>query len=183
MHVHDAVHAKRAVREFSSTPISEGDLAAILDAGRRAHSAKNHQRWGFVVVRDRDRLQALSTLGPWCGHIAGAAVAVALVTPDPRAEGASLSVMWDLGGAAAQMMLVAWELGIGSCPATVYEVGRAREMLGYPADMHCEFMLSFGYPAKPEVLTRPNRAGGRKPVEDLVHREAWSASVDAEAGA
>jgi nitroreductase len=125
------------------------------------------------VVRDRAHLEQLATLGPWCGHVAGAAAAVALVTPDPRVEGAPLSIAWDLGGAAAQMMLVAWELGVGSCPATVYEPDRARELLGYPAEMHCEFILSFGYPADPEVMSRPNRAGGRRPFEELVHTEAW----------
>ncbi len=174
MHVRDAVHTKRAIREFSPTPLREDDMTAILEAGRRAHSAKNFQRWGFVVVQDRERLAALSTLGPWCGHVAGAAAAVALVTPDPHAEGASLSITWDLGGAAAQMMLVAWELGVGSCPATVYQQARARELLGYPSDMHCEVMLSFGYPADPEALTRPNRVGGRRPLDELIHHETWT---------
>jgi nitroreductase len=172
--VQDAVHAKRAVRAFADRPLTEDDLAAVLEAGRRAHSAKNRQRWAFIVVRDRQRLAQLATLGPWCGHVAGAAAAVALVTPDPRAQDASLSITWDLGGAAAQMMLVAWERGVGSCPATVYEADRAREILGYPADMHCEFMLSLGYPADPAILTRPNSVGGRKPVEDLVHKEMWT---------
>jgi len=181
MNVRDAVHTKRAVRSFADRPLAEDDLAAILDAGRRAHSAKNRQRWAFVVVRDRARLAQLATLGPWCGHVAGAAAAVALVTPDPRVEGASLSITWDLGGAAAQMMLVAWELGVGSCPATVYEPDRARELLGYPADMHCEFMLSFGYPADPSVLQRPNEAGGRKPAEDVVHWEHWGPLPDGDA--
>jgi nitroreductase len=174
MDVRDAVQRKRAIREFAPTPLRKEDLAAIVDAGRRAHSSKNSQRWGFVVVQDRERLKALSTLGPWCGHIAGAAAAIALVTPDPRAEGAQVSITWDLGGAAAQMMLVAWELGVGSCPATVYEWAQAREILGFPADMHCEFMLSFGYPADPEALTRPNRVGGRKPLEELVRNETWN---------
>lgn len=174
MNVQDAIHRKRAVRQFAERPLAEEDLSAILEAGRRAHSAKNRQRWAFIVVRDRARLAQLATLGPWCGHVAGAAAAVALVTPDPRAEGASLSITWDLGGAAAQMMLAAWERGIGSCPATVYEPERARETLGYPADLHCEFMLSFGYPADPDVMTRPNAAGGRRPVEDLVHLERWA---------
>ncbi len=174
MNVSDAVHDKRAVRAFAARPIEEDALRRILDAGRRAHSAKNRQRWAFIVVRDRDRLRALSTLGPFAGHVAGAAVAVALVTPDPRGPDASLSITWDLGGAAAQMMLVAWELGIGSCPATVYEPGRARELLGYPADMHCEYLLSFGYPADPSVLDAPNRPGGRRPLADLVHQERWA---------
>ena len=31
-------------------------------------------------------------------------------------------------------MLVAWELGIGSVPATVYDEALCRELLGYPAD-------------------------------------------------
>ena len=183
MDVRDAVRTKRAVREFAARPLAEGDLAAILEAGRRAHSAKNRQRWAFIVVRDRARLTQLSTLGPWCGHVAGAAVAVALVTPDPRAPDASLSITWDLGGAAAQMMLVAWELGVGSCPATVYEADRAREILGYPAVMHCEVMLSFGYPADPTVMTRPNKTGGRRPVEDLVHQETWAPLPDGGADA
>ena len=175
MTVWDAVHDKRAVRAFADRPLDPEHLERILDAGRRAHSAKNLQRWAFVVVRDRDRLGALSTLGPWCGHLAGAAAAVALVTPDPRAPEVPLSVTWDLGGAAAQMMLVAWELGVGSCPATVYEHERARELLGYPADMHCEFILSFGYPEDPSVMTRPNRPGGRRTAEDIVHQERWRA--------
>jgi hypothetical protein len=70
---------------------------------------------------------------------------------------------------------------MGSRHRQLPEADRARAILGYPADMHCEFMLSFGYPANPEVLTKPNRAGGRKPVEDLVHWGAWSPSVGAEA--
>jgi nitroreductase len=169
----DAVRHKRAVREFADRPIESDHLARILDAGRRAHSSKNQQRWAFVVVRDRATLARLATGGPWCGHVAGAAAAIALVTPDPRAPGTSPSVMWDLGGAAAQMMLVAWELGIGSCPATVYEHDLVREVLGLPADRHCEFMLSFGYPEDPSVLSRPGRPGGRRALEDIVHEERW----------
>jgi nitroreductase len=173
MNVREAVHAKRAVRAFDGRPLEPEHLHAILDAGRRAHSAKNRQRWAFVVVRERAQLEALATLGPWAGHLAGAAVAVALVTPDPHRPDAPLSVTWDLGGAAAQMMLVAWELGVGSCPVTVYEHDRARELLGYPADQQCEFILSFGYPADPSVLKAPNRPGGRRPLDDLVHQERW----------
>ena len=169
----DAVRTKRAVRAFADRPIAQDELDRILSAGRRAHSSKNLQRWAFIVVRDRERLRAMSALGPYCGHIAGAAAAIALVTPDPYAPDMPLSIMWDLGGAAAQMMVVGWELGIGSCPATVYEHDAAREILGYPADMRCEYVLSFGYPADPAILTAPPRPGGRRPQDELVHEERW----------
>ena len=94
---------------------------------------------------------------------------------DPRGDGAPLSIMWDLGRAAQNMVLAAWELGVGSAPATIYEHDRARELLGYPDDQHCEYILSFGYPADPAILTAPLRAGGRRPQDEVVHQERWEA--------
>jgi nitroreductase len=173
MNTWDAVRTKRAVREFTDRPIAPEDLERIVRAGTRAHSAKNQQRWGFVVVRDRSNLEALGKSGPYAGHVAGATVAIALVTPDPRGPGQSLSVTWDLGGAAAQMMLVGWELGIGSCPATVYEQALVKERLGLADGMWCEYILSFGYPKDPDKLTAPNRPGGRRPLDEVVFQERW----------
>jgi nitroreductase len=174
----DAVRSKRAVRDFTDRPIEPDLLARIVRAGARAHSSKNQQRWAFVVVQDRDRLKALAASGPFAGHLAGAAAAVALVTPDPRADGQPLSIMWDLGGAAAQMMLVAWEAGVGSCPATVYDQQLVHEILGLPDDRWCEYILSFGYPADPAKLTAPLRTGGRRPMDEVVHPERWQAAPD-----
>ena len=173
MDVGEAIGTRRVIRRFQARPLEPDHLRAILDAGRRSGSSKNLQRWAFVVVRDPERLAALSRVGPYAGHIAGAATAIALITPDPRAGGQPLSVMWDLGGAAAQMMLRAWSLGVGSCPATVYEHTEAQRLLGYPDGMWCEYVLSFGYPADPRELTAPPRAGGRQALDDLVHEERW----------
>ena len=124
-------------------------------------------------MQERGTLRELAKVGPYAGHLAGAAAGIALVTPDPATASAPLSVYWDLGQAAQNMMLVAWELGIGSVPATVYEPAIAKRILGYPDDRHCEFLLSFGYPARPEDLTRPPKAGGRVALDDIVHLERW----------
>jgi nitroreductase len=169
----EAIDSLRVVREFADRPIEPWTLERILHAGRRTASAKNLQRWAFVVCRERDHLAELAAVGPWAGHLAGAAVAIALLTPDPRAEGAPLSITWDLGRAAENMVLAAWELGIGSVPATVYDHDLARRLLGHPADWHCEYILSFGYPADPAVLGAPKRAGGRRPLAEIVHEERW----------
>lgn len=169
----EAIDSLRVVREFSPRPVEPWIVERLLDAARRTGSSKNQQRWAFIVCRDRARLAELATLGPWAGHLAGAAVAIALLTPDPAVADAPLSVTWDLGRAAQSMVLAAWELGIGSVPATVYEHDRARALLGYPADWHCEFILSFGYPADPELLVAPKRVGGRRALAELVHEERW----------
>lgn len=164
---------RRAVRRFADRPLEPAHLERILNAGRRANSSKNQQRWDFVVCRDRAHLRGLAAVGPWARHIGGAAVAVALVTPDPARDDAPLSVMFDIGMAAESMMLVAWELGIGSVPATVYRHDLARELLGYPESHHCEFLISFGYPADQSDLTRPLKAGGRRDLADVIHEERW----------
>jgi nitroreductase len=164
-----AINSVRVVREFAERPLAPDHLERILNAGRRAGSSKNQQRWAFIVVRDRDHLRELASVGRFAGHLAGAAVAIALVSPDEK--GATLP--WDLGRAAQNMVLAAWELGIGSVPATVHHHEVAARLLGLPDGQRCDFLLSFGYPADPSKLTAPNRAGGRQPLEKLVHEERW----------
>ena len=168
-----AIRTKRMVRRFEPRPLAPEHLTQIIDAGRHAGSSKNQQRWDFIVVEDRARLRALAKVGPFAEHVGGAAAAVGLVTPDPTAAGASLSLVWDAGLAAENMLLAAWELGIGSCPATVYDQAIARGILAYPDDRWCGYILSFGYPADPDDVTRPAKAGGRKPLDEIVHREHW----------
>lgn len=169
METWQAINTVRVVREFADRPIEAEHLDRILNAGRRAGSSKNDQRWAFIVLRDRAHLAQLAAVGRYAGHLAGATIAIALVTPDP----ASASVMWDLGRAAQNMVLAAWELGIGSVPATVYDHDLAKRLLGLPPDERCDFLLSIGHPADPSALRAPNRAGGRLGLSDLVHEERW----------
>jgi nitroreductase len=169
-----AIDSIRVVREFSDEPLSESDLARILNAGRRAGSSKNTQRWAFVVVTDKDHLQELSKGGPFAGHVAGAAIAIALVTPDPHDPQSPLSIVWDSGRAAQNMVLAAWELGIGSAPATVYDHALVSASLKLPPGQHCEYILSFGYPKDPTVLKAAKKAGGRRSLDEVVHKERWS---------
>jgi nitroreductase len=171
--VEQAVTLMRAIREFSDQPLRDDDLKAILDAGRHAGSSKNLQRWHFIVVRDRDTLQRLAGVGRFATHLATGAAAIALVTPDPRAADAPLSITWDSGRAAQTMMLVAWARGIGSVPATVYDDALCRTILGFPDDQHCEYILNFGYPADAQLLERPSREGGRLALDDVVRWERW----------
>lgn len=173
MDVEEAIRRSRTLRTFRPEPLPDAVLERIVDAGRLAGSSKNLQRWTFIVVTERATLSRLASVGPWAGHVAGAAAAVALVTPDPGSQDAPLSVMWDLGRAAQNMVLQALAQGVGSCPATVYEQALAREILGYPEDHHCEYMLSFGYPLDPAELERPSKAGGRRSLSDVLRREHW----------
>ena len=166
MNVLEAIRTKRAVRQFIEQPLPNDAIRAILNAGRRSQSSKNTQPWEFVAVRDKQTLKQLSECGAYAGHLAGAALGVAIISPEPSG--------FDQGQAAAYMQLAAWELGIGSCIASIYEPERAKEILGVPQNMHFAIALSFGYPVAPEQW-RPAavRPGGRKSFDEIVHWEKW----------
>lgn len=171
MEVEEAIRTKRAVRQFTTRQIPEEAIHAILNAGRRAQSAKNSQPWRFIAIRDRRRLEALAQLGTYANHVAGAAMAVVILTPDPAQR---WSILFDAGQSAAYMQLAAWDLGIGSCLATIYEAEAARDLLGFPEQLHLHVAISFGFPSDPSLLRRAPTIGGRKPFDETVHFERWT---------
>lgn len=170
MNVSDAIRMKRAVRKFQDKPLPEEVVHAILNAGRRSQSSKNDQGWQFIAIRDKAILKALSETGTYAGHLAGAALGVAILTPSPDGK---FQDLFDAGQAAAYMQLAAWELGVGSCLASIYEPDKARDILGFPPDWHLRIAISFGYPAEEEKLSATPKKGGRRLLEDVVHWDKW----------
>ncbi len=170
MNVSEAVRTKRAVRKFSDQPLPEDAVKAILNAGRRSQSSKNNQAWQFIAIQDKTILKELSQCGEWAGHLARAALGVAILTPDPEGK---FQIMFDAGQAAAFMQLAAWELGISSCPAPIYEAEKARGILKFPAEWHLRIALSFGYPLDEEKISASPKKGGRMSLEEVVHWERW----------
>jgi nitroreductase len=170
MNVSDAIRMKRAVRQFQDLPLSEEATLAILNAGRRSQSSKNTQPWHFIAITDKATLKALSECGTYAGHLAGAALGVALLHPDP---GEKFQTLFDIGQAASYMQLAAWELGVGSCIASIYEPDKARQILGFPQELHLRLALSFGYPLDEEALTRTPVQGGRRKLQEVVHWNKW----------
>jgi len=170
MKVSDAIRTKRAIRKFKEEALSEDVVKAILNAGRRSQSSKNQQGWQFIAIQDKAILKALSECGQWAGHLAGAALAVAILTPEPTEK---FQTMFDAGQASAYMQLAAWELGVGSVPASIYEAEKAREILGFPSEWHLRIALSFGYPVEEEKLSAAPKKGGRRSLEEVVHWDRW----------
>ena len=170
MNISDAIRTKRAIRKFQDKPLPDDVIRAILNAGRRSQSSKNEQAWQFIAIRDKAILRALSQCGTWAGHLAGAALGVAILTPEPEGK---FQIMFDAGQAAAFMQLAAWELGVGSVPASIYEAERARGILGFPAEWHLRIALSFGYPLDEEKFSAAPKKGGRRSLEEIVHWEKW----------
>ena len=165
--VWDAIRSRRDVRQFDGRPIADADLDQILEAGRRSPSSRNWQPWDFIVVTDRRQLTELAKVWRAAGHVARSAATIAMIAPSDRLERAR----FDLGQAAMSIMLAAAGLGIGSGHSSVSDQGLARQVLGFPEDMTCAFLIPLGYPAGRPLA--PVRVPDRRPFGEVVHRGRW----------
>ena len=171
METWDAIRARRNVRAYTDRPISAEDLDRILEAGWRAPSASNRQRWEFIAVTDKAQLEALREVWPGARHIPGAQAAIVLVVPEPEEERFVTLDRYDLGQATYAMLLAATDLGIGSGHSSVGDQARARQILGFPEGYLAVAMLGLGYPADRPL--RPIAKPARRPFAEVVHRGRW----------
>jgi nitroreductase len=167
----DAIRARRNVRDYADRPIADEHLNQILEAGRRSPSANNWQPWDFVLVTDRDQLIELAKVWQGARHVARSAATVALVAPTVTDEAQVSRLHYDLGQATMSIMLAAVDLGVGSGHSAVADQEQAREVLGFPADRFCAYLIGLGYPADRPLV--PIRRPNRRPFEDVVHRGRW----------
>jgi len=154
-----AIASRRETRDYADTPIPEDVVHRILDAGRLSGSSRNTQRWQFVVVGDHEAM-AQCVYAP--GNVLGAALVVAI---------AGAAGSFDVGRAAQNMLLAAWNDGVGSCPNGISDAEGAERIAGAPVSI----VLTFGYPARerdPERRTpeKWSARADRKPLDELISR-------------
>jgi nitroreductase len=171
METWDAITARRNVRAFEDRPLPSEHLERILEAGRRAPSARNWQPWDFIVVTDQEQLRELAKVAPGAGHVASSAATIALILPDTDDRGARDRAQYDLGQATMAMMIAAADLGIGSGHAGVADQDLARRLLDIPEDRYAARFIDLGYPADGPLT--PIRNPDRRPFDEVVHWGRW----------
>jgi nitroreductase len=145
-----AIVSKREVRDYADRPIDPDTRMRILEAGRVSGNSANKQQWRFIVVESEYRRTRLADLVYVRGNVVGAKLIV-VVAVHGSGPGA-----FDAGRAAQNMMLAAWNEGIGSCPNGMPDRGAVADMLGLHAGEEPAIILTFGYPARavdPEART------------------------------
>lgn len=159
------------MRQYADEQIAQRDLETILEAARRTPSSRNEQRWDFVVATDRGQLNDLSRVWRGAGHVARSAATIALVAPnadDPRVRE---SIQYDLGQVTMSIALAATDLGIGTGHAAVTDQDLAREILGFPGDRFCAWLIALGYPGDRPL--KPINKPTRRAYADVVHQGRW----------
>lgn len=133
MELKEAISTRRSVRKYKSQPVPEQDIRELLALAAMAPSGMNSQPWLFAVIEDREylkelsgrskalmlkRLQAAPHMDRYRGllynpdfNIFYDAPALVLIYGDKNA----ITYIYDCSLAAQNLMLAAWDRGIGSC--------------------------------------------------------------------
>jgi nitroreductase len=206
MDVKTAIHTRRSVRKYKSTPVPKELVLELLEAANLAPSATNRQPWEFVVVHRSylDRLEdilkeafrervagvgeevmrraikdlslpedgsgdRLKGLGTFYRTLGGAPIAIGVCLPkekekDPWVLKNNIS---DAAAAIENLMLAAWDKGLGTCWMTGPLKGRTdliAAFLAIPQDRELVAIITLGYPDHQPPMP---------PKKDIAQKTRW----------
>ena len=172
MSVIDIIRKRQSVRKYQDRPVEEEKLQLILEAARLAPSSSNSQPWHFIAVKDKELKAKLLHAVPM-GVAAinkfieeAPVVIVGCVTPSFFQKVSSIfgreNHFIDVSIAMEHMVLVAEELGLGTCWIGWFDEGKVKKLLNVPRGAKVVAMLSLGYPKEGGT-----HATTRKPPEEI----------------
>ena len=170
LNVFRAVKTTRSVRSYTKKPVEKSKLNKILEAARLSPSAANNQPWSFVVVTDKEVRESLFSAYNRDWFVEAPVIVVACAITENAWSRQDREEYWkvDVSIAMQNMMLVAHELGLGTCWIGAFDEDRVKEALMIPQNIRVLAMTPVGYPTTKEVSARK-----RKTLEEIVHYQHW----------
>ena len=161
----EALKTRRSVRRYDAKPVAREILEDIVDCGRLAATAVNHQPWEFVVVSDAGTRKRLAEICDYGKFIADAPACIVTFCKDTK-------YYLEDGCAATQNMLVAARAhGLGSCwiagDKKAY-TGEIALLLGLPEGHKLISLVAVG-----RTEERPDPK--KRPLQEVLHWEKFRA--------
>ena len=145
-------------------------LMKILEAARLSPSASNNQPWHFIAVTDKAIREKLFPAYNRDWFVNAPVIIVACATPSEGWSRQDGEDYWkvDVAIAMQSMVLVAHELGLGTCWIAAFKEKKAKETLGIPKEVRLVAMTPLGYSAE-----KKGPVTEREPLEKIVSFDHW----------
>ncbi|MCK4653297.1 MAG: nitroreductase family protein [Candidatus Cloacimonetes bacterium] len=184
MELTDVILSRRSIRSFTEKEIPSDILEKVLEAGRVAPSSQNKQCWRFVVVQNEEIRKKLAFKSGFIGKvnffIKNAPVIIVACADPSRSVHLNEQDYYlvDTAIAFQQMILTAWNYGIGSCWLAAFNEKKVKEILQIPDKIRIVTLSPFGYPKeRPSLYDKALKtfAGSKKrlPLEKIVCYDKW----------
>jgi nitroreductase len=140
MELREAVERRRSIRRFSSEPVTLKEMRTLVDSAVMAPSSLNAQPWEFTIVTGKTRDDVVETVAKSTIYLAdilqtfdaesraraesfvcdlgGAPVIIIVSTPREVEEYERLTELVAVGGAIQNLLLTAFDMGLGACNIT-----------------------------------------------------------------
>lgn len=160
------IKTRRSCRKYTSEQITDGELAAVLEAGTYAPTARGAQAPFIVAVQQKETIGRLTkmnadVMGVHTDPYYGAPTLVLVFAPDGDKNG-----MQDGSCVLENMMLAAHAIGLGSCwinrENEMFATAEGRALMqewGLPEGLMGVGALSLGYAAAEPGQPKPRKDG------------------------
>ena len=170
MRVIDSIRDRFSVRKYIAKEVSEEDITAVLEAARFSQSARNLQDWRFIVVKDKNMRNSLAEAAKGQRFVAEAPVVIACcgIGTDYVMTCGQHSYNIDVSIAMENMVLAAYEIGLGTCWLGAFYENQVKKALSIPEeDVRVVGMLTVGRPA----VQAPEKR--RMEIDEIVMYDKW----------
>ena len=162
----DIIEKRKSIRSYKPQDVSEEDLNYVLEAFRKAPSAKNLQPWKLIVVKDRKKINDLAIACNNQTFLTQAPVLIVACALEDEAYGKMGGYMnsfpVDIGIALEHLILAATERGLGTCWIGAFNEKMVKDVLDIPDNVRVVALTPLGYPAE------EGRLRGRKSLSEIV---------------
>ena len=198
MDIYEATIKRRSIRECKDTPVPYDVLEKCVNAARLAPVAGNRQLCEHVIVDEEPLLpQVFDTVGRWAGQVRPEdgwppgrrpkAYIITLInsTLETELDASRKVTICDVGMAVENIILVAFEHGIGSCAVLSFKEKELKQVLNIPDKYDIAMVLTLGYPDESPVLevatdsiklwvdNQGTRHVPKRKLEDILHRNKF----------
>lgn len=154
METFDCIRTRRSIRSYQNKTLEFDKVTKVLEAGSKAPSAGNLQAYRFILVTDRDKIDALPEICSDQYWIAEAQAVIVVCEDIERIEahyglrGQRLYAIQDCAAAVQNMLLAAHDLEMGACWIGSFEEDFVADLFGVPASARVQAIVTLGYPAQ-----------------------------------
>jgi nitroreductase len=170
MDVFEAIRTRRSIRSYLNKPVEKEKLLKVLEAARLSPSAVNSQPWSFIVVTKKKQKEKLRQVYDRDWFISAPVIIVACALLEQAWKRFDGEEYWkvDVAIAMQDLVLAAWEQGLGTCWVGAFHEEEARQALGIPGNVRVVAMTPLGYPAEEK-----GPVTDRKPLDEIIRYEHW----------
>ncbi len=151
MTVYEAAINRRTIRRFKQKPIPLEILKKLVNAGRLAPSSANLQPIEYIIIDETDLVEKVFGTLKWAGYISPAGnpppgerpVAYIIVLANRKKNSGNCER--DAAAAIGNMLLVAFEDGIGTCWLGAIDINKLTDILELPEHIKIDSVVALGY--------------------------------------